>query len=213
MTIELDHFFVLTDHGAPQAELLSEIGLIEGTANSHPGQGTANRRFFFSNSMLELAYVRDANEAASGPGSHLRLGERAANAGASPFGLVLGGPPGSTNAPFPGWPYHPAYLEADQCFHIGQNSDLLEEPLCVWAPFELPGPTNQPLPTDPFTRISELRISVPVARPSSVLATIAQVERISLQLDEPHGMEVIFNEEEKGQFRDLRPRLPLIIRW
>ncbi len=47
MTIELDHFFILTDPGAPQAELLTEIGLVEGTPNDHPGQGTANRRFFF----------------------------------------------------------------------------------------------------------------------------------------------------------------------
>ena len=61
--MRLDHFFILTEKSAPEAELLTEFGLIEGTSNDHPGQGTANRRFFFSNTTLELLYVRDANEA------------------------------------------------------------------------------------------------------------------------------------------------------
>jgi len=42
------------------------MGLTEGTRNDHPGQGTANRRFFFSNTALELLYVSDANEAEEG---------------------------------------------------------------------------------------------------------------------------------------------------
>jgi hypothetical protein len=33
--------------------------LTEGTPNIHPGQGTANRRFFFRNAMLELLWVND----------------------------------------------------------------------------------------------------------------------------------------------------------
>jgi hypothetical protein len=51
MTIGLDHFFILTEPGAPQAELLSDFGLVEGTANSHQGQGTANRRLCFDFAM------------------------------------------------------------------------------------------------------------------------------------------------------------------
>ncbi len=73
MSSELDHFFILTGAGASQAKLLVDIGLVEGTANNHLGQGTANRRFFFADSMLELLYLRDANEAMSGPGNRLRF--------------------------------------------------------------------------------------------------------------------------------------------
>ena len=103
MSFELDHFFILTSPGAPQAELLSGIGLIEGSPNDHPGQGTANRRFFFSDSMLELIYIRDANEAANGPGSRLGFVERAKDPSASPFGLIFKEVPKSSGAPFPGW--------------------------------------------------------------------------------------------------------------
>ncbi|MDJ0955355.1 MAG: hypothetical protein QNI91_00775 [Arenicellales bacterium] len=213
MSIELDHFFILTTPGAPQAELLSEIGLTEGSPNDHPGQGTANRRFFFSNSMLELIYIRDAAEAASGPGSQLRFVERANDVNASPFGLVFKAIPGSAGAIFPGWRYYPDYLETGRYLYIGQNSDILEEPLCVCITFDLPLSTNQPLQVEPYTMVTELRIGIPVLRPSSVLETITQSERVSLQLGEPHRLEVVFNEEQEGQFKDFRSGLPLIMRW
>ena len=114
MTTELDHFFILTDPGAPHADLLSRIGLTEGPRNDHPGQGTANRRFFFSNMALELLYVNDANEAANGRGSRLRFPGRAQDTKASPFGLIVRATNESTDVPFPGWRYCPDYFPADQ---------------------------------------------------------------------------------------------------
>ncbi len=213
MTIELDHFFIITDPGARQADLLTGIGLIEGTRNDHPGQGTANRRFFLSNSMLEFVYVRDANEAANGRGSRLRFVERAADAKASPFGLIVRASVGSTAPPFPGWRYCPEYFRADQCFHVGKNSDLLEEPLCIAMPLVPPQPKSQSQPTNPLKTVTELRISVPVVRPSLTLQAIAKCERISLRLNEPHRMELVFNEEKEGQSKDMTPELPLVVRW
>lgn len=46
MTIELEHFFIRVRPAAPEADILAAMGLVEGTPNVHPGQGTANRRFF-----------------------------------------------------------------------------------------------------------------------------------------------------------------------
>lgn len=213
MAIELDHFFILTEPGASQAGLLSDIGLIEGTANSHQGQGTANRRFCFADSMLELLYVRDSEEAMSGLGSRLRFVDRAADGIASPFGIIVRSDSESTNPPFPGWKYHPEYFDAESYFHIGENSDLLEEPLCICMPFNLPAPSGQPVSVDPYTSVTELRISIPSSRPSGVLKTLAQCKRISFCLGEPHLMEIVFNEEKEGKCADLRPELPLLVRW
>ena len=213
MTIELHHFFILTDPGAPQADLLSGVGLIEGTRNDHPGQGTANRRFFFSNTTLELLYVRDAAEAANGRGSRLRITDRASDRIASPFGLVVSATSGSTDVPFPGWRYCPEYFPADQCFHVGENSDLLEEPLCICMPLSLLLPKTRPQPANPLMTMTELRISVPVVRPSPTLEAFANCERISLQLGEPHRLELVFNEEREGFYKDMAPDLPLVIRW
>ena len=60
LRIELDHLFVCTAPGAPEAEELVRFGLREGPPNRHPGQGTANRRFAFANTMIELLWVSDA---------------------------------------------------------------------------------------------------------------------------------------------------------
>ena len=38
---------------------LTVIGFLEGSGNVHRGQGTANRRVFFENAMLELIWVCD----------------------------------------------------------------------------------------------------------------------------------------------------------
>ena len=65
MGIELDHLFVCTAPGAPEAEKLAQLGFHEGRPNEHPGQGTACRRFPFANAMIELFWVSDEREARS----------------------------------------------------------------------------------------------------------------------------------------------------
>jgi hypothetical protein len=213
MTIELDHFFILTEPGSPQADLVSSIGLIEGTRNIHPGQGTANRRFFFSNSTLEFLYIRDAEEAEKGRGSRLRFTERVTSANASPFGLIVRTASGSTDIPFPGWKYCPEYFRDDQCFHVGESSDVLEEPLCIRMPSNLPQRKHQPRPENPLWTMTELRISVPVVRPSPTLQAVSKCKGVLLRLDEPHRLELVFNGEKEGQSKDMTPDLPLIVRW
>jgi hypothetical protein len=213
MTTALDHFFILTDFGAPQASSLLALGLVEGTANTHPGQGTANRRFFFADAMLELLYLRDLAEAMNGPAARLRLGRRFSSDGASPFGIVLREMPGGAGRPFPGWPYRPDYVDPDQPFLIGDNSSLLEEPLCIVLPGNADLNHGQTRSGDPFGRVSELRLSVPVTEASAVLQALARLDRISLILGAPHCIELIFKRGEAGQSADLRPELPLVLRW
>ncbi len=67
------------------------FGLTEGSSNLHLGQGTANRRFFFYNAMLELLWVRDEREARSPPIAPTRLWKRWRYrfSGYSPFGVCL----------------------------------------------------------------------------------------------------------------------------
>ena len=77
-SVEVDHVFVSCSIGAPEGDRLIELGLVEGSPNRHPGQGTANRRFFFANAMLELIWVHDPAEAQSDaqPARRLHLWER-----------------------------------------------------------------------------------------------------------------------------------------
>jgi hypothetical protein len=213
VTIALDHFFVITRPGAPEADSLVEMGMVEGTPNVHPGQGTANRRFFFANAMLELIYIRDEQEAAAGAAGKLSMLERARSADASPFGLVFRPTSSSTSPPFPGWRDFAEYLPDGSYFHIGENSDCFEEPICIVMPSNILAPTRQPAPRDPFTSVTSVRIGVPATSPSPVLAAVRGVGLLSIALGQPHLMELQFNDGAAGQENDLRPELPLIIRW
>lgn len=213
MTIELDHFFILTAAAAPHATSLSALGLVEGTSNSHAGQGTANRRFFFEDAMLELLYLRDPAEARKQPAARLRLVERLSTESASPFGLVLRREEGCTSEPFRGWNYRPEYLDAGQPLLIGENSERLEEPLCLAMPHAAGQSLRGRRSVDPFRRVSELRISVPISQPSAALLACATADRITLCLERPHLMEIIFQSGGQGEQADLRPGLPLVLRW
>jgi len=51
LSFAIDHVFVMCSPGAPEAAALIRAGLTEGSANTHPGQGTANRRFFFRDAV------------------------------------------------------------------------------------------------------------------------------------------------------------------
>ena len=76
MALALDHVFVCTAVGAPEAEALVAAGFAEGSGNTHPGQGTACRRFFFENAFLELFWVHDEREARGPETAPTRLWER-----------------------------------------------------------------------------------------------------------------------------------------
>src|SRR5262245_10672891 len=100
---ELDHLFVWASLGGPEADRLVAFGLTEGEPNTHPGQGTACRRFFFRNAYLEIPWVHDPIEAQAEvirpTGLWPRWSGRSTNT--SPFGLCLRpARPGGGGVPF-----------------------------------------------------------------------------------------------------------------
>ena len=133
MAISLDHVFICTAINAPEAEALVAFGLVEGSSNVHPGQGTANRRFFFEGGFIELLWVSNPLEAQSELTAPTRLWDRWAgcvNKQISPFGIGFSAS-GDTPlpAPFESWAYHPRYLPADKSIFFAQNTPLSEPEL------------------------------------------------------------------------------------
>jgi len=128
--IELDHLFVCTALGAPEAERLIQFGLHEAPPNEHPGQGTACRRFSFINAMIELFWVRDEREVKSQRTRRTLLWERWFDrlGNASPFGIcVRPVHPQDTGSPFAAWDYQPGYLPDPLSMQIGEAG--IEEPM------------------------------------------------------------------------------------
>ncbi len=214
MDLELDHVFILVEQGAKVADRLLERGFQEGPRNTHPGQGTANRRFYFANGMLEFIWVRDFDEARQGPGQGLRFSERATDPIASPFGIVFvpGTDPVSPTMPFPGWHYQPAYFPPPRGFHVGANSPHIAEPLCFYFPFKDPG-VPKPQPTRNPQTISEVIIATPSTDLEGVLGLAARCDRLSIPTASEHLMEITLDNHARGQRLDCRPAMPLILNW
>jgi len=225
MTLELDHIFVCTGPGAPDAEKLAALGLTEGTGNVHPGQGTACRRFFFRNAMLELLWLRDEQEARSPDIAPLKLPERCGylRTGYSPFGVCLRPDPAHTTSapdlPSKTWEYRPPYLPAG--VHIDVAADtFIGEPLLFAMPFggrpdSYSGERRQPLQHSAgLDEITGLRLTLP--QEEAVSAPFRALEArglVSLSAGAGHLMEIEFDSGVSGRSADLRPALPLRLRW
>jgi hypothetical protein len=222
LTIEIDHIFVCTVVGAPEASRLIEFGLTEGQSNTHPGQGTANRRFFFSNAMLELLWVHDQAEAQSAAAQRTRLFERwrRREDGACPFGVCFRPTGSSRSPPFSSWDYAPKYLPPPQTIHIGNNSEVLDEPMLFFMsvgsrPDMAPEARRQPMGHRiGFREITRLRwIRPEPAYVSSELGAALSCISFSVAPGRSHALEIGFDHESKGKSLDLAPELPIAFYW
>jgi len=213
MQLELDHFFVLASPGAPEADALLQMGLVEGSSNEHEGQGTANRRFFLSNCTIEFLYVSNVAEAVNGKGRKLRLMERAIDAEGSPFGIVVRTVPERTTPVFPAWKYYPEYFPDTLCFYVGNNANDFHEPLCICMPPALPKPKNAPAPNNSGWSLTELQLSIPGSKPSETLEAFSNCPGLRIRCNEDHRMRIILNHAATGKSINFMPDLPMIIEW
>ena len=216
MNLELDHFFILVEPEAEVASLLVELGLEESYSRLHTGQGTSNRCFKFSNSMMELLWLRDENEAEKGPAAGLKFPQRSSNQEASPFGLIFNRTANTEEGydlemPFNGWSYQPDYFPAPNAFHIGNNSENLMEPLCIYVPFM--EPVERELVQGRFKSIKHVHLHVPAKSLSQELLLASQAEGVSVECGDEHLLEVTFDGNQEELSKDLRPDLPIIFHW
>lgn len=217
--MDIDHLFLRAQSGAPEAALLQQLGLTEGSANQHAGQGTANRRFFFENAFIELLWIADASEVQSAVSAPTQLARRLnlADQQASPFGICLRPSVGERTAPFPSWPYQPAYLPAGMQVEIASDAGL-SEPMWFFlaqavAPAQVAAAQRQPLQHAlGVRRLSALRITVASTEAWSTAAQAASAcTGITLQRGSAPLLELTFDRGRQGRSFDLRPALPLIL--
>jgi len=217
--LELDHIFICTKKGAPEAELLKAFGLSEGSKNIHPGQGTANRRFFFHNSMLELLWLESPDEAQSELTKPTGLFERLSlpDDNISPFGFCFRpGDKTETATPFPAWKYSPVFFPASLAVDVGNAP--LEEPMWFFISFlskKNPAEMTEPLDHDiGFKELTNVTVSIANSTAFSVAADKANnLEGFNVKRDGAHLVELEFDGGMRGEVHDFRPTLPLLFRW
>ena len=219
MSVVLDHVFICTEPGAPAAERLRHIGLTEGTPNRHPGQGTACRRFFFRNAMLELLWVEDSEETQNEQTRRTRLWERwsATGSDTSPFGIIVRPNRSDDVCPFPSWEYRPATMPG-LVLQIAEGTGLGEPMWCYMeagrAPADAPPESRQVLvhPTG-FREVTRVRIAGPRCEEEAVTLAMANMGVIAVETAAEHLLELQFDDGRQWNQADMRPGLPLVLRW
>jgi hypothetical protein len=216
MAVELDHLFVCTAPGAPEAERLVQFGLREGSPNQHPGQGTANRRFAFANAMIELLWVSDDAEAQSDGARRTLLWERWSGQEnhACPFGICLR-PDDSqaTEPPFPAWEYRPPYLPEPLCLHIGEAG--VEEPMWVYLSFMRRTQREQWFSDHPIgiREITGLTLTSPALLRSVAAQKVVESGILTTCLGPTPLLEIEFDGNHRNEVADFRPHLPFVFRF
>jgi hypothetical protein len=219
MTYALDHVFVCCAEGAPETEGLARLGLTEGSPNTHPGQGTASRRFFFENAYIELIWVTDPREAQGEPAARARLWPRWSqrSAGASPFAVILRPADGDErDPPFASWAYHPPYLPPHLAIDVAEATPL-SEPAFFFIGFARSPAQIQTQPLGHalgVRRITAVEVGMPGgSAPCAAGRAIQDAGLVTFVDAAHHVMTVTFDEARVGESADLRPELPLVLRW
>jgi len=206
----LDHVFVMTKPGAGIADALVTAGFIEGSTSQHPGQGTANRRFFFNDFTLELLYVDNEHDARTGAGRELGFAERMENPDASRFGVVV-----RSDVPvtFPHWQYWPDYFEGKMHFAVAASDQGLKDPLFICMPLELP--TRTPPPELNYTNkgLTRCEITMPNKLATQISKLINGLDNVSVGSGASAEMLIRFNDGSASKRLDLAPDAPLVLVW
>ena len=221
--MELDHVYLRATVGAPEAALLRSFGLTEGSPNTHPGQGTVNRRFFFDNAFIELLWIADVSEAASEATRptmlHERLRTDADPCAVSPFGLCFRPGGGKAAPPFPVWDYAPAYLPPGMVVGMGKDVPL-SEPMFFFlaqgtAPASAPAARRQALKHGAGLRSITSIVVTTCGKgdPSAPALAASAAACVSLVQGSAPLMEMTFDHGRSGRRHDFRPALPLVFHY
>ena len=209
---EIDHIMLFCARGAPEADALLKRGLHEGPGNTHPGQGTVNRRFFFRNLYLELLWVEDYEEAQVGDARRTGLWDRWINRhnGCCPIGLVLRPATPGTPAPFPSWTYTPKYFPPGFTIEIGLDIPA-NEPLLVYLPFAKPALVEDVAPAPGGVQIGAVSgTTLHLSETGSLSPALNALLAAGVVSIEP-GREYLVDIHHGGsrEIIDLRPELPV----
>lgn len=226
--MELDHIFIFTHQAQQVARTLQTFGLSEGSANVHPGQGTACRRFFFQNAYVELVWVANVDEINDPEIERTKLWQRSQYelTHYCPFGLCFRTEQLSSQsislAFEDGWRYHSVYLPQGQYANIASNEDFPAEPMLFEMPFFGIAPIDYPLQKQQplihakgFRELTKVTLTLyPLINDfSSAMKKVIHESRVHISSGETYSVTLEFDDGRQGQLKDFRTLIPLVIKW
>ncbi len=230
--VEVDHIYVVTRPGAPEAALLRAAGFrLFDQPTYHVGNGSSSVSVIFENAYLELLYADSTvSDSASSPADrvHWRRVFDWRASGASPLGVglrrLVGGP---DSLPFP-----TARMPEQPWMRPGTDMRLVTTAADSLAPsvFVVPrymaltgwieqakrdtvfaGKLQHPLGVQRVTGVRVVVTHADGLTPTVRLLHEAGVVRVEQGADPL--VELTFDGGGRGATRDFRPELPLVIRY
>jgi len=223
--IELDHVWIMVSPNAPERAALKDGGFqISPDTNRHDGQGTASITVEFENAYVELMWPDSSVVVAPGL-------ERAAEkfrqrmlwrtSGWSPIGIGLRRVPGSSDAlPFPIWSWTADWMPKGSVMEMLTPRDDTRSPALFIEPRALTDPGEQaaraslyhhPLGCRRITAIG--LVSPKTYQPIAPLKYLQAQHILGLEQGDQWLLVLTFDGGKRKQSKDLRPDLPIIVRY
>jgi len=223
--VELDHVWIMVSPNAPERTALTNAGFqFAAETNRHDGQGAASIAVELENGYLELMWPDTTVSIAPGL-------ERAAekfrqrmlwrSSGWCPFGIGLRRTGASREPlPFPTWSWTADWMPKGEVMEMLTPRDDTRSPALFIEPSALTDTKKQaargslyPHPIG-CRRITGIRLISPQSYESIPALKYLQAQRV-LDVDQGDAwlMEVTFDDGKAKRSKDLRPDLPLVIRY
>jgi hypothetical protein len=226
--LEFDHVWIVVSRDAPERTALERAGLkISPGLNRNDGQGTASVAAEFLNSYLELMWPDPTVSVAPGAERGVEKFKNRMNwrkTGWSPIGIALHRVGPSTPFPFPTWTIAPDWMPKGTAIEILTARDDTKSPSLFIEPAELAvkatvkansndssKASDHPLGVE---RVTEIRLIRPKEyRPADAFNYLEQAGIFRSSEGTEWAVELTFDAGRKGQTKDLRPDLPLVLHY
>jgi hypothetical protein len=222
--LEFDHVWIVVTRDAPERSALERAGLkISPELNHHDGQGTASISAEFQNSYLELMWPDPTVSVAPGAERGVEKFKNRMNwrtSGWCPIGIGLHRAGPSAPFPFPTWTIAPDWMPKGTAIEILTARDDTKSPSFFIEPPELA--VKEKAPTDKTTsehpigveRVTGIQIIRPrVYQPVAAFSYLEKAGIFKSTDGAEWAVEITLDGARKAQTKDLRPDLPLVIRY
>jgi hypothetical protein len=230
--VRFDHLWIVVQPGAPERAALERAGFrLDPAVNRHEGQGTASITAEFQNAFLELIWPDESvpvNPGLERGAEKFRQRSLWRISGWSPIGINLhyaGAAPAPL--PVPVWTISLPWMESGAALTMLMPRDDTRSPAMSIHPRPLPVPTDAnaqmirargdaALLVHPngVQRVTHVRLIAPRSyQPIAALIYLREQHVIELSAGSEWAVELTFDRGAQGKSNDLRPGLPLLIRY
>ena len=224
--LEFDHVWIMVSPNAPERAALERAGFqISPNINRHEGQGTSSATVEFQNAFLELMWPDSTVPVAPGLARAAEKFQKRMlwrTSGWCPIGIGFRrtAPSDDNPLPFPTWVVTAPWLPAGSALEILTPRDDTRSPSLFITPGALTDMGEQAARASRYHhpigahRVTAIRLVSPKTyQPIEPLVYLQKRHVIGVEQGEEWLIELTFDGGKGQKSKDLRPDLPLIIRY